>query len=450
MKPVTTLKNAFGLLLFAGIICFAFYIGQKKGIEQGKEVGKKIGYDKGMIIGEEIGCEQGIIEGELAGYDNAVEEIHKLLFLADRGAYSLFVDENRRTYIPYGYVVNQLQQNDAGIAIPKLVDTLNTAILRSFLNFDVFSKSEREDILAAYQKVHNNFVDEVERGYIEKLSELEQDTTTRKVVGQFMASICDNTCDLVGLLSPLQKQKLTKSLIKSGKASLQKKGKNFNDKLEITAQLLDELTDEICNIIIKSSFVVVDELFKQHIIVNDFTKDVVYSKHKRKLVKKLIAIEDSVTVILKETFKRPIFDANIVISLDAVVNVGVDLDEYFEGEIIQERRGDNIHNYIVITVLSPQILTTGIDFDVKSINEFFSTRLEGKEITYLIRKGKFLAEEKSIDSGILEKAEESLQLVFEQLYAPVLIDKDGYELVVKYNSPMIADKGENSSMDNSY
>lgn len=273
-----------------------------------------------------------------------------------------------------------------------------------------------------------------------------------------MNSISQNTCELVSLLNPLQKRKLANSLIKAGKIVVRKSEMRLDSDTEITNKLLDDIAGDICNIITKNSFATVDELFDEYATVTDFTENISISKHHRELVKKLLTVEDEVSINVKETFKRDVmgfdalaFDANIDFNVNAKVGAGVDLDDYFKASVIQEQQQDStVENYIVISVAPPKVLTTDIDFNVKSVNEFFSKSLEGDEITALIKEGKKMAVTKAIGEGILEQAEKSTQLVFEQLYFPLLMNTDKFKLVVRYKKDKIGREGTQPEIGEKY
>jgi len=418
------------------------------------EIGKDMGYKKG----HQIGVEEGEAEGFTLGYDNAMLDARELIYLAHKGAYGLFVDEEQQTYLPYQYVINRLHRKKYKAPIDSLVDTLNTAILKSLVNFEDFSKRESDSLIAAYEGIHDALAKRVEQDFTPLTNLLDKNISTRKTTSQFMNSISQNTCDLVALLNPLQKRKLANSLIKAGKIVVRKSEMRLDSDTEITDKLLDDIGSDICNIITKNSFSTVDELFDEYATVTDFTENISISKHHRELVKKLLTVEDEVTINVKETFKRDVmgfdalaFDANIDFNVNAKVGAGVDLDDYFKASVIQEQQQDStIENYIVISVAPPKVLTTDIDFNVKSVNEFFSKSLEGDEITALIKEGKKMAVEKAIAEGILEQAEKSTQLVFEQLYFPLLMNTDKFKLVVRYKRDKIGQEGTQPEIGEKY
>ncbi len=226
---------------------------------------------------------------------------------------------------------------------------------------------------------------------------------------------------------------------------------------EITNKLLDDIADDICNIIMKNSYETVGELFDEYASIKDFTENMVVSEHHRELVKKLLSVEDEVTINIQETFKRDILgvdalavDANIDMKVNAKVGAGVDLDEYFKATVLQEQQDTSVSNYIIISVASPKVLTADIDFNVHSVNEFFSTTLGGDEITALIKEGKKMAVEKAEKEGILKQAAKSTQLVFEQLYYPLLMNTDNYKLVVRYKEDKIGEEMPSSEIGERY
>ncbi|MEZ4883800.1 MAG: DUF4230 domain-containing protein [Chitinophagales bacterium] len=407
-------------------------------------IGKEMGYKKG----HEVGIEEGEANGFTLGYDNAMLDARELIYLAHKGALHLLVDENQQTYLPYQYVVNKLHQKKYKAPVDSLVDTMNRTILKSIVNFESFSKQESDSIVAAYQTIHKELAKKIEKDFTPLTNLLEKNVSTRKLASQFVQSISGYTCDLVALLNPLQKRKLASSLIQAGKIVVRKNEMRLDTDTEITPKLLDDIADDICNIIAKNSFALVAELFDEYATVVDFNESLVVSKHHRELVKKLLTVEDEVTINIKETFKRDVlgfdalaFDANIDFKVNAKVGAGIDLDQYFKASVIQEQEDSVVQNYIVITVAPPKVLTTDIDFNVKSVNEFFSKSLEGDEITALIKEGKKMAVEKAIGEGILKQAETSTQLVFEQLYFPLLMNNDKYKLVVRYKEPKIGEEG---------
>ncbi len=414
----------------------------------------QLGKDMGFKKGHQIGTETGISKGFEMGYDDAMLDTRELIYLAHKGALHLFIDEEQQTYLPYQYVVNKLHQKKYKAPIDSLADTMNTAILRSIVNFDNFSKPESDSIIAAYQGIHDALAKKVEREFTPLKNLLEKNVSTRKISNQFLQSISTNTCDLVNLLNPLQKRKLASSLIRAGKIVVRKNEMRLESDTQLTTKLLDDIANDICNIIAKNSYSLVIELFDEYATIVDFNESLSVNQHHRELVKKLLTVEDEVTINIKETFKRDVlgfdalaFDANIDFNVKAKVGAGVDLDDYFKANVIEEQEDTIIENYIVITVAPPKILTTDIDFNVKSVNEFFSKSLEGDEITALIKEGKKMAVEKAIREGILKQAESSTQLVFEQLYFPFLMNTDKYKLVVRYKKEKVGEEGSLPQID---
>lgn len=439
MQKNIPIKFIIPLLLLLPLLSMLFF-----------QLGKDMGYKKGHQLGTEAGIEKGF---EM-GYDDAMLDARELIYLAHKGALHLLVDEEQQTYLPYQYVVNKLHQKKYKAPIDSLVDTMNTAILRSILNFESFSKPESDSIIAAYEGIHQALAQKVEKEFTPIKNLIEKNVSTRKTSSQFLESISANTCELVGLLSQLQKQKLASSLIRAGKLVVRKNEMRLESDTEITPKLLNDIADDICNIISKNSFTLVEELFDEYATITDFTEDVLVSKHHRELVKKLLTVEDEVTINIKETFKREVlgfdalaFDANVDFNVQAKVGAGVDLEDYFKANVIQEQEDSIIENYIVITVGSPKVLTTDIDFSVRSVNEFFSKSLEGDEITALIKEGKKMAVDKAIGEGILKQAETSTQLVFEQLYFPFLMNTDKYKLVVRYKKDKVGTEGNAPELD---
>lgn len=408
----------------------------------------QLGKDTGFKKGEEVGIETGIKKGFEMGYDDAMLDARELIYLAHKGALHLFVDEEQQTYLPYQYVVNKLNVKKYKTPIDSLTDTMNTAILKSLVNFEDFSKSESDSIIAAYERIHDELAKKVEREFTPLKNIIQKNVSTRKLSSQFLESISANTCDLVNLLNPFQKRKLANNLIRAGKVVVRKNEMRLESDTEITPKLLDDIAGDICNIIAKNSYALVNELFDEYAAIADFNESIAVNQHHRELVKKLLTVEDEVTINIKETFKRDVlgfdalaFDANIDFNVKAKVGAGVDLDDYFKANVIEEQADSVVQHYIVITVAPPKIMATDIDFNVRSINEFFSKSLEGDEITKLINEGKKMAVEKAISEGILKQAEASTQLIFEQLYFPFLMNTDRYKLVVRFKKEKVGEEG---------
>ncbi len=163
------------------------------------EWGKDLGFKKGHQVGKEAGE----ADGFTLGYDNAMLDARELIYLAHKGAYHLFVNEEQQTYLPYQYVVNRLHQKKYKAPIDSLVDTLNTALLRSLLNFEAFSKRESDSITTAYEVIHQELAKKVRQDFMPIKNLLNKKTSTRKTTSQFVHSVSGHTCDLVGLLNPL-------------------------------------------------------------------------------------------------------------------------------------------------------------------------------------------------------------------------------------------------------
>lgn len=394
-------------------------------------------------VGYFLGHWKGKKAGTVEGFENAMQNAHHLLLLAQQGAMYLLADGEGNSKLPHHYTINRLQEiryvEDETLAERQfgvVLDTINRIVLGEIADVAEFTHPEKTALLENYAAQHEELTTKMYERFADYLDERRNSakaTTAFELTTTFLEEVQKEVCELLDLLNQEQKQALVVGFIYTGKDRLEEYASAVNEEEGVSEKLVNEIVLQLCNLLAEHSFPPVQNAFGEFAHLKDFTDDMLGNKHRRNLVKKLVTVEDEVTVHLKEEFDRWGPNTFVNTYTKAQVNAGVDLDVYYQAEIVNKVFNDQQTNQIIITVAPPQITSTDLEFNFTAINQYFNTRLSDKEINGLVKEGKRLARDVALTEGILEDAERGTQLVFEQLFAPMLqLTSDEYEIIVQF------------------
>ena len=394
-----------------------------------------LGYFGGYWKGKQAGAVQ--------GFENAMQNAHHLLLLAQQGAAFLLANDEGHSKIPHHYVVNQLQEiryvEDETLAERQfgvVLDTINRIFLHELAKTGDFTPPMEAELSDHYTLQHDALNKQMYAhfaAYLEDRRGAAKATSALELTTTFINDLRKQSCSLLDLLAYERKQAIVVGFIYTGKGKLEEYRSAVNEDEGVSEKLVNEIVLQLCNLISEHSFPPIERALKEFAHLKDFTDDMLGNQHQRNLVKKLITVEDEVIVHLKDEFDRWGPNTFVNTYTKAKVGAGVDLDAYYQTEIINKVFNEQMKNQIVITVNQPQITTTDLEINFTSINQYFNTRLSDKEVNSLVKEGKRIAREVALSEGILEDAERGAQLVFEQLYAPILqLSSEEYDIVVQF------------------
>ena len=124
------------------------------------------------------------------------------------------------------------------------------------------------------------------------------------------------------------------------------------------------------------------------------------------------------------------FDANYIFTGYVYITIGIDLDELFDVYVQNNRE---LGRQIIITVENPKILSKEIKIVPESINEFFSTSLEDKEIEDVYNKVENFAVSEVDNLNMIESEKSNIQQAFEFLYRPIIKNSPiDYDIIVNF------------------
>lgn len=432
-------KPFFWILLIAIVGGTAFWVGQNQGYTKGEEVGNKVGIIKGKEeghkIGEKVGHEKGIEEGKQQGIEYARTVMEQAL----RGASELLIDQDFNTIVPYQKAVDVLDQSNSINAINNISSDVNKSILVSVIEFSDFNDKDKSEILNRFNEkkelINHRILSKYERNLeIEQKNQRERHLTIVKTE-VYTDAIASNMCELISVLSPLQKQKLALTLIGRGTQQLSM-GAGLKVTAALTEKAIDAVANNICQIVLENSFEFLTKAFHEYANIKAFSQQIVVAGHQRQMVHKLTTVEDNVSVEVRKSFERSwVYDANYIAQFDAKVSAGIDINKGYKVEFIRKELSSNNQTKVIVTVPEPEILSTDISMSTQSHNEFFSTKLSAAEITTLFNLGKEKANQEAYNNNIIAEAKNNTQQAFENIYYPLLFNAQAdYTIEVRFGN----------------
>jgi len=440
------IKPFFWILLITLIGGGAFWLGQEQGYQQGAQIGKEEGLQKGKEEGLKEGHEKGKEEGHKTGMEEGkqqgIDYARTVMEQALRGASELLIDQDFNTLVPYQRTVdilNNVEASNNEEAIKNISAEVNKSILVSVIKFGDFNEEDKSAILHRFNEKKEIINHRILARYKSNLKQERQNQRERHLAvvktEVYTDAVASNMCELISVLSPVQKQTLALALIGKGAQQI-----SMSPGLKIANALsgkaIDAVANNICTIVLENSFEFLTQAFYEYANIKAFSQQIVVAGHQRQMVHKLTTVEDNVSVEIRKSFERSwVYDANYIAHFDAKVSAGIDINKGYKVEFIRKELSSNNQTKVIITVPEPEILSTDISMSTESHNEYISTKLSANEITILFNLGKQKAIKEAHNNNIISEAKKNTQQAFENIYYPLLMNAQAdYTIEVRFGN----------------
>lgn len=416
--------------LLVGAVLFTHKVSYSKGFETGNDSGKIIGFETGQKTGYESGLKEGIGKG--------TEDTKSIIEMALIGAPVMLADAELERDINYQQTVHKLGLSKTEPTIRTVVKgfsgDLNSKILNKLVQFGDFSQEQQDTIFSRYQREKEFITDEAHGEYLAYLNSIDVEKASilekSAALGQ---SLSGTTCNIIELLSPIEKHKIARALINAG---IERNKKEFNKKYltKITEKGVGYISDQLCNLLVAKSIEFISNAISDYATIINFTERDLVGSHKLEKVMDLVTAKSELDFTFEKSFPRDwAVDPNYSVRVNSHVLAGVDLAKFYSVEFFPKEITSSGKTEIVISMLEPNVLSVHPSIDPRSLNTVLATKLTDQEI----RRLTYIASQKSkniaLDNGILEDARKGAEDALNTLYSPLFLNAlRDYEITVNF------------------
>jgi hypothetical protein len=377
-------------------------------------------------------------DGLKVGYRDGYQDTKSFIETALIGVPVLLADSKLEKSISYQKTIHNLELAKNTPLIRTIVsgftDEFNYAILDRLINFSDFTIKEKDTIFSRYKRSRQLIADEVYNNYISYINSIDIDKrnllTKAESLGKSLAS---PSCALLDLLSPLERHKIAKSLLKAG---IKRKKKIFKKSVEVkvTDMGISFVSEQLCNLLVTNSVKFISATITDYARIINFTERELVGNHKLEKVMDLVTAKSSLDFIFEKSFERDwAVDPNYSVRVNSNVLAGIDLAKFYMVEFLPKEITESGFTETVITLPKPEILSVYPSIDPTSLNTVLATKLTDNEIRQLTRLASYKSKQMAINKGLLRDAKEGAEDALNTLYAPLFLNSlRDYRLKVNF------------------
>ena len=395
------IAGAVFVLLFSLFGSFSW--GKNKGVQTGIIQGEVNGFSSGKEEGLEIGEQKGFLEA----HKKSVEKYLKTKSTVEMDAQRILVDLNEarvmENLIASGNATSINEQDS--LFGEALYDT-HVAVLKGVLEEAGLGIREKQAYLKTYDELHVGLVEDYRNTFNKKLELQEGNKTVfdRKAYNAangYQLTVSEGMCHVFLEIGALL---ITKNVV--------------------GATAGEFILHPYCLDIVNAVAPQLDVELKEYGIWMDMqTLKLQFDGYTRKTIAEVATIQDVIEdlrteiKIEKQVLKKKTFldsEATVVVEGSALIKAGIDIDDYFELNLIPDSL------MLEIVVHEPKILSEEIRSEVVEMEDGYLVGVNKEMINNANKKLKLKLQRRVEEEGILIAAKESFEQFFEAMILPSL------------------------------
>ncbi len=433
-------------------IYMGYWVGEQSG-EQKRVKATKRAFAEGKMAGRS----EGYFKGHETGLRNAGD-----ISVVAVGGFKELVDLTEEKFASLTYQKNiannitelkKMAEPDKFQQFSSILKDIHEKILYGVEDMYDLPRNMGEKMMATYNDVH----EQLAQKHYQQFESLNQATLVNnsnhfvsynnyQTIKNFNTVLRNNICLVIDAVLPVIKFKYASKIVSYAQAKAE--AERYNSVSEnvdsisfakATNQVLSSIIEDLCEDIFSEVLSSLSANLLEHAVIKDISSLQLREKS-RTAIAELATVEDAFTAVEKKAFRRdiawgylPPSDSEISIEFKSIVKAGVQLDDYFEIKVEQEKK------LVTITLSEPTILSNEPNYKVLRLKDgWIWNEIDEKLLNRTLEDGKQQIEQLALESGILEDAKENARQIFHTILQPLTsLPENVYEVNVRFaNDPV--------------